>query len=116
MSCKRILFLGTTGVDKKQAIESLVRWYGDRGQGCKFIDFEHNFLWSRRMGGTQASGFLDSERSGQVDQWQRSWNRFCEEHKFPSAIDAPSEEKVFLSLHACFIRGHYGVRCVLDPA
>ena len=50
----------------------------------------------------------------QHDYWQRAWSHFFaqEEQVTRDGYEGPD---VFLTLHGCYTRGHYGTRLVADP-
>lgn len=112
MAGKRILFLGVTGVDKRQALSRLAGWHKEnQDQDCDQIDFEHDCLFDTRLGGNLHETFLDSGFTLQVDRWQAAWSRFMPDHK----PNGKSVNHTFLAVHGCYIRGHYGARVVLNP-
>lgn len=46
LAFKRILFLGTTGVGKQQAVARLAQWYEDQSStNWTIVDFERDFLY-----------------------------------------------------------------------
>ena len=57
---------------------------------------------------------LDQPIVAQHDYWQRAWSHFFaqEEQVTRDGYEGPD---VFLTLHGCYTRGHYGTRLVADP-
>lgn len=126
-AAKRVLFLGITGVGKSSAMEKLAKLLDEQnGLSPRIIKFEEDYLWndpnsdlvSRNSHvnpadsiGYQRAGFLDSDLHDQAKNWNNAWSRFIRKEK--RNID--KGEPIFLGLHGCFTREHYGTRCVFDP-
>src|SRR2546421_455575 len=108
MTAKRLLLLGTTGVDKAAALIRLQRWCKGFYRNVVPVDFEREFLFNTRKGGRPTATFLDSDLRTQTQWWREAWARFQDEHS------RNVEDDFFLGIHGCYIRGHYGVRSVLD--
>lgn len=101
---KRVLFLGVTGIDKKQALTKLATKCLEYGHTTKVLDFEGDFLCHQ----INMSSFLDTPLPLQRGEWDKAWNEALE------AVDSATENNIFLGMHGCYVRGHYGTRWVLD--
>jgi hypothetical protein len=109
---RRVLFFGVTGIEKRSALHRLAEWARDhrsRQPRPKVIDFEAEYLFKPARGGERWHSFLDAEQRRQRQVWQTTWTRFNKE-----VLADPGAEDVYISLHGCIVRGHYGVRCVAD--
>lgn len=122
MAGKRVLFFGVTGVDKTGgedikdwgAIRRLARWVEDhrgRSPRPKVVDFEAEYLFNPEKGGIASFSFLNDEQYKQREVWRRAWAQFDAE----ILSDSNLEQDLYVSMHACIVRGHYGVRSVIDP-
>ena len=79
---------------------------------CHPIDFESDWLFRSGKHGVNRETFLDAEPTSQRASWEKAWD-----HLWNSDLSARVErnnEDIFLGMHGCYIRGHYGSRCVLD--
>lgn len=107
MEPKRILFLGTTGTGKQAEMRRLINRLPARPE-WHCLDFEGDFLFNQDVGGDSPADFLDNDQKSQSIAWEKAWHLF--QQKLLSLGD-----QVMLSLHASFIRGHYGGRCFAQP-
>lgn len=124
---KRILFLGTTGVGKQHSVARLTQWYDDQASTkWTTVDFESEFLYKAvaldRFSQTRfedipaqelRSFFLDATQDKQRQLWELAWNEFHGKLKSNTA-DGLAQKHIFLCIHGCYTRSHYGVRSVLD--
>lgn len=115
-TAKRVLFLGITGVGKASAVKKLAAYLNStQGLPWKVINFEDDYLWSDPDSHCsfedQCTQFLDSPLEVQVRIWKKGWERFSTYAQSSVA----QNEHLFLCLHGCFLRGHYGARCVFNP-
>ncbi|MBV9470998.1 MAG: hypothetical protein JOZ57_17310, partial [Abitibacteriaceae bacterium] len=108
---KRVLFLGVTGAGKNQAMETLAQRLAAHG-GSKWttVVFEDSYLWNGDDPENEKQTFLDGSLQAQYLKWTTAWS------DFEKYLDNNPEEHIFLSVHGCFVRGHYGVRSPLDPS
>lgn len=116
MKPKRVLFFGVTGVQKtglegEGAVERFAQWVHRHRNREKprVIDFEREYLFNRKVGGKEAYSFLNETQENQRAIWLRTWSKFEADFK----DDQPAD--LFVSIHGCVVRGHYGVRSVIDP-
>jgi hypothetical protein len=108
MVAKRVLFLGQTGVSKKEALGNLATYCKKRyDRDCNVIDFDRDFLCGR----VPQNAFLDANFRTQRREWLDAWDE-C----FQKAIGPlmKKERDIFLGLHGCYTRSQYGSRCVID--
>ncbi len=121
MAAKRVLFFGVTGVEKTGdervpahwgALRRLARWvedYRSRSPRPQVVDFERQYLFNPEKGGKTWYSFLDDRQETQREIWRRTWDRFTEE------IPSGEDRDLFVSMHGCVVRVHYGVRPLIDP-
>src|SRR5712692_349610 len=107
-------FFGTTGVDKKTILPHFANWCRRyKKRRCKTIDFESEYLFNRDRGAWYAQHaqhqLLDSDQREQHDEWRLAWERLCKD------VEQETED-IFIGLHGCFVRGHYGVRIITESA
>ena len=111
---KRVLCFGITGIDKGEVLSGFAKW-SERYKRCSWtiFNFERDFLFNEQNGGMPHYQFLRSARSTQYEAWQRCWARFAntlEQHD----IQNP-HGNILISLHGCFVWGHYGARTLIRP-
>lgn len=105
---KRVLFLGQTGVAKKEALANLAaHCQTELYKDCDFLDFDVDYLLKR----VNQPTFLDDDIHSQRRDWNEAWDACFRERLEPLI---KSGKDVFLGLHGCYIRTQYGARCVLD--
>jgi hypothetical protein len=108
-SAKRVLFLGLTGIAKRKALENLARYCKSKFyQDCEVVDLDNDFLVSRIAA---QPAFLDDDIWSQRKAWCEAWD-LCRNEQLEPLIEA--DKHIFLGLHGCYLRTHYGSRCVLD--
>ena len=107
---RRVIFLGTTGIDKHGIAERLAVWC-DRNLGHRFrvVDFERDYLTNRDKGFRPLSWFLANQVSEQHERWTRAWSLLEQD----GLVDESPENRILL-VHGCVVRGNYGVRCVCN--
>lgn len=120
MNTKRVLFFGVTGVEKTGGeattegwgvLRRLARWVEDnrkRSPRPKVVDFETEYLFNPRKGGKVSYSFLGDNEETQREIWRDAWTRFASEYS------VSQERDLFVAMHGCIVRGHYGVRSVVD--
>lgn len=121
MPGKRVVFFGVTGVEKTGdernparwgALRRLARWVEDY-RGCSprplVVDFERKYLFNPAKGGKVWHSLLGDKQEKQRQIWRRTWARFVNE------IQLAEDHDLFVSMHGCIVRGHYGVRTIIDP-
>lgn len=114
MEHKRVLILGTPGIDKDRALHNIVNWYQDRPPWDPFVDFEKEYLFVPSKGGLRRNAFLDTNLDTQFATWSRAWSSFAKEHKL-SRKQGRDTRGLLLGMHGVYLRGHYGARSVLLP-
>lgn len=105
---KRVLFLGQTGVAKKDALTRLAahcRKYCYRD--CEVVDFDQDWLIRR----VSQNSFLDDDIRSQRRDWEDVWDE-CFTKRIRPLVEG--DKDIFLGLHGCYTRSQYGSRCVLD--
>ena len=110
MTSKRILFLGITGVQKEKCIRRILDKYE---RDHRYIDFDSEYLFNSDKGGMLKTSFLNMPVALQFKAWRESWDLFLKENSKQEPFDQLKDD-IFLSLHGSIIRGHYGVRSVVD--
>ena len=113
MDRKRVLFFGVTGVEKASALDNLARWaerHRSRRPRPRCVDFEGSYLFKPERGGKEWYSFLDDQQETQREAWRRLWAEFLRSEVFCS-----EDSDLFVGVHGCIVRGHYGVRCVIEP-
>jgi hypothetical protein len=107
---KRVLAFGITGIDKSGALRRLAEYCDKQGNPLRVIHFESEFLFSDGHGaGTiPRVSFLAASPQRQREEWERAWERLV------AAISSATDD-IVISMHGCYIRGHYGTRLILDP-
>lgn len=116
MPAKRVLFLGITGIDKRQVLQRLAQWLKiNHGEEWIQVDFEEEYLFNENRGGLKKTVFLDADLRRQNQQWRLSWEELCKARVFRTKNNKGPDQFVFLSMHGCFTRKYYGVRALLDP-
>jgi hypothetical protein len=99
---KRVLLLGPTGVDKRQAVERLsTRVKASLGHQFKYLDFENDFL-KPHLNVKNWTVFLAQDIAQQATTWRRAWDAF------KKTLDG---ENTILGLHATYVSGPLGLRC-----
>lgn len=99
---RRILVLGTTGIDKDTVIANL-RTYRESFTDISdliTLDFEKDFIESDR----QLYDYLDAREDQQQSIWRDAWKRFR------SRLEQLRHKDVLLSMHGVLARPLYGVR------
>lgn len=106
-----VLFFGPTGIDKRTILPHFANWCeAVKTRRCRTIDFETDYLTNRNKGARlKQHQFLDSSQLEQQEAWRRAWTSLCED------IERETRD-VFVGLHGCVVRGHYGVRIVAEPS
>ena len=124
---KRILFLGTTGVGKQQAVTRLAQWYQNQSStNWTMVDFEREYLYKAVAEDLfpqtsfenipvqeLRSSFLDAQQHRQFQFWEAAWNDLSSKLE----TDGPGgllQHHIFLCIHGCYTRSHYGIRSFLD--
>jgi len=109
MAARRVLFFGVTGVDKKNALVRLRAWARDHlsRDNIACADFDSDYLFNAEKGGLDWYAFLNDTYENQRARWANCWARF-------SSDFANSDGDLFVGMHGCVVRGHYGVRWLLD--
>jgi hypothetical protein len=107
---KRILVFGITGIDKTGALERLRAHCGAEGRSLRIVNLENDYLFSEGSGrgSIPRRSFLAASPQRQRDEWNRAWETLA-------ADITNSSDDIIVSLHGCYIRGHYGTRVILDP-
>jgi len=99
---KRVLLLGPTGIDKREAIVRLnARLKKTLGHHFSYIDFENDFLKSK-LNVKNWTTFLAQDIAQQATTWKQGWNDLKREL---------GSENLILGLHATYISGPLGLRC-----
>ena len=94
---KRVLLLGPTGVDKREAVTRLSgRLKSVLGHNLKYIDFENEFL-KPELNVKNWTVFLAQDIAQQATTWRRGWNAL------KGRLD---NEITILGLHATYISLH----------
>lgn len=114
MDDKRILVLGTTGIDKQKALHSITSGYQD-GPLWEPVNFEKDYLFNPSKKGLRRNTFLDASIETQFNTWTESWGVFAKERKL-SKRGSRGTHGILLSMHGVYLRGHYGTRSVLLPS
>lgn len=111
MAGKRVLVFGITGIDKSLALKRLRDHCEADGRPIHIVSFESEFLFSdgQGQGSIPRNSFLDADPRRQREEWSRAWSRLAD------SIAPEDDRDIILSLHGCYIRGHYGSRWILDP-
>ena len=105
---ERILLLGPTGVDKRQAVERLsVHLREKHGLSLTYIDFEKDFLNSRLPASGSWTNFLWQQPADQHRVWREAWDRLRQDLKRKSGV-------IVLGLHATYVSAMVGLRCPID--
>lgn len=105
MNPKRILVLGTTGVDKRTAIDKLIAHHKIAAAGQEsptVVHFEHEFVNKEEV---EVHNFLDDREHSQRATWRRAWGQFRRRLKTDLR-----DRDVILALHGVLARSLYGVR------
>jgi hypothetical protein len=110
---KRILLLGTTGVDKVTAWNRLTQERARRATDQHtsvpptpvFLDFEKTFL---KVEARTLYSFLDDTESAQQQAWDRAWDKLASKLK-------ASDDSFAVAVHAAFVRDEFGTRSFLAP-
>ncbi|MBI3755263.1 MAG: hypothetical protein HY265_03775 [Deltaproteobacteria bacterium] len=115
---KRILLLGTTGVEKSDAVKNLVKFAETQiGFGkLELVDFEKEYIL--RKNNIEIHSYLDAEKYRQRDYWLEGWKQFKTWHK------KNKDKDVLLSLHGVLtrsinwkgIRSPVDINCFIDFA
>lgn len=101
---RRVLLLGSTGIDKRLAIARLRQYRESVAEdaGFTYIDLESDFVAPRFRGGMSA--FLDADDHEQWVEWRSAWREMM------STLDASRD--TVLGIHAVLARQLYGIRTV----
>ena len=111
---KRILVLGTTGIDKRKALHNISNWYQDDPPWEPAINFEKDYLFNPAKKGLRRNTFLDASLETQFNTWANAWDVFAKEKKLTKKGNRGTRG-MLLSMHGVYLRGHYGTRSVLLP-
>lgn len=112
MAAKRALFLGATGTAQSQALVRLRDWYAQRGMKWAAVNFEAEYLWGGQDAVTSRLDFLDSSIGDQAKCWSKAWGNLVKDLPNLEAENAG----IFLGIHGCYTRSHFGARSVLNSA
>ncbi|MBI5434912.1 MAG: hypothetical protein HZA52_18915 [Planctomycetes bacterium] len=103
---KRVLLLGTTGVSKQNAFDSLIAYresVADDVSQLVYKDFERDYL--KPLFNNQMPEFLDAAESHQQLRWNEGWVKLIADCR-------ASQDVIFLGLHGVLVRELYGVRAL----
>lgn len=82
---------------------------GRTGSKPLVFDFEREFLYQKKQGGRDWFHFLDERQDRQREHWRFVWDKAYKQFADP-------DQDVYLGLHGCITRAHFGVRSILDAA
>ena len=104
---KRVLLLGTTGIEKAQVARRFRDWaQANLGQTVRIVDFEKEYLCEPSRGGQdRLYSFLGQTVAEQNTQWRQSWAELERD-----GVLNESNDNVILCTHACIVRGDYVLR------
>ena len=106
----RVIFLGPTGVDKRNIADRLNEWCSENlSHSFTIIDFEKDYLTNISKGGRPLASFLAEPVRDQQAKWRQAWDYLCGD-----GLTNKSSENFILVMHGTIVRGNYGVRCVCD--
>jgi hypothetical protein len=107
---RRVVLLGTTGIEKRKIADRLSEWTGEQlSQDFRIVDFEKDYLTKPAKAGRPLSHFLAQPVREQYLSWLRAWDALVGDGWLER-----KDENVILNIHASIVRGNYGVRCVCD--
>jgi hypothetical protein len=104
---RRVLLLGTTGVDKDTALQNLRdyrRRAGNDISNLVTLDFEHTFIQSSSYMGLELHSYLDTFEREQRSIWREAW-RHCANY-----LQQHEAHDVIIAMHGVLVRPLYGVR------
>ena len=116
MPVKRVLLLGTTGVDKETATSALLKHLIDENmhlpeenkvKAPRIVDFEHEYIVGKLR--IPMRRFLDKQEDDQRLNWNEAWDLFVADLNSDFA-----DQDVILSLHGVVARWLYGFRSPIN--
>jgi hypothetical protein len=112
MARRKVLFFGITGIEKRATLDRLANWCEQaRFRTCKVFNFEDDFL--KPILPRTYFNFLDSDLVDQCDRWREAWNLF--QRDLAAYEKEHPDADIFISLHGCSTRSHYGARPIIQP-
>lgn len=105
---RRALVLGTTGVDKRGALDRLLAYRETHADISNLVvkDFEQDYVKKH----TELHGYLDVAAGPQKELWRKAWQDCIRE------IDELQDKVVILLMHGVLVRPLYGTRSAVDIA
>jgi len=107
---KRVVVLGTTGLEKRQTIQRLIEYKQNRDADyrAKVVDFEGDYICPSTPSGN-LQDYLDARAGDQHRNWRIGMGKCMDQLE-------SCEDDCFLLLHGSIIRDEYGTRCPVSLA
>lgn len=108
---RRILAFGTTGIEKRAVLRKFAQWASEHtGSRYRVLDFEESVLFNETRMRRTAHQILNAPQNEQREAWKRAWALFMED--LLAEEKAYNDHDILVSVHGCWVRNHYGARCV----